>query len=138
MKIDSPLRKSKISDILNSKKRTGVNSIPESTSIADVAKKMKREGIGFLVVTSEKEVPGNIGCVSERDIVFKAVADGLDLTKTPAERIMTKDVVTAKADQSIIDALTQFREHRFRPFRFYQKIISRFGFSHRLAFLRGY
>ena len=63
---------------------------------------MKGKGIGAIVV---KEQSAIIGLISERDIVRKAAAEGLDTSKTKAEAIAYKNVSILDANDSIEQAM---------------------------------
>ncbi len=67
-----------------------------NTSVREVAKILKQNKIGALIV----EKNGNlIGIISERDIVWKVVAEGKSPVQTKAKDIMTAEVVTIDIDE---------------------------------------
>ena len=65
-----------------------VNLIQSDDTVREAANRMRDFRIGALPVTNENEV---IGMITDRDIVNRAVAEGIDITKTPVRKIMTSD-----------------------------------------------
>ena len=55
-----------------------------------------------------------VGIISERDIVTRVIAPGLDPDRTPVSEIMTKSVTTVTQDTSSRQALELMHEGRFR------------------------
>jgi signal-transduction protein with cAMP-binding, CBS, and nucleotidyltransferase domain len=80
--------------------RALVTSSPES-SVEDVARAMAESQIGSVIIT---ENGFNEGIVTERDICYKVVAEGLDPKKVAAKDIMTTDLVTVESDRTITEA----------------------------------
>ena len=74
---------------------------PEST-IAAAAEKMRARGIGCLVVSDDDGAV--VGVVSERDIVNRVVAGGIDPRTTRVAEVMTTDVASCGPKTSIEEA----------------------------------
>ena len=72
------------------------------TPLQEVAKLMKKGNVGSIVITSKEKL---VGIISEKDIVERVVAKGLDFAKLKARDIMTKDLVTINPQEDIYDAL---------------------------------
>jgi CBS domain-containing protein len=70
---------------------------PEIT-LQDAAKLMKKKNLTCLIVIKNK-VP--IGIVTERDIMFKAVANNLDSSKILIKEIMTSPIKTISPEDKI-------------------------------------
>lgn len=83
---------------------------PEA-SLREVATILARAGLGALLITEGDRL---LGIVSERDIVFRAVAKGLDLDTTPARAVMTENPVTVALDAPIVDTLHAHLGEDFR------------------------
>jgi len=84
----------------------------KTDNICDVANKMKHKNIGVVVVTNKKN---NVqGIISERDILNKVVAKGLDYKTLLVQDIMTKKVITGKPKMSDIDAAAIFTKHNIK------------------------
>jgi len=71
------------------------------TQIQEVAKLMKRERVGSILVTQEDHING---IVTETDIVTKLVAPNLSADSTPAETIMSSPLLAIEADRSLLEA----------------------------------
>ncbi len=78
-----------------------VTASPDET-IQDCAKKMAREQVGSIVIKDKGEL---VGIISEKDIVERVVAKGMDVGKTKAREIMIKDLVTITPERDLYDAL---------------------------------
>jgi len=75
--------------------------VPESLTIRKVAETMVRRNIGsVLVVSGNKEA----GMLTERDILSKVVARGLDPNALTAKEVMTTPLITIGDDATIWDA----------------------------------
>lgn len=72
-----------------------------SMSIHDVAKLMEEEGIGSVLVTEKGKAAG---IVTERDLITKCIAKGLDPKKTTIEKIMSTPVVSVDEECFVTDA----------------------------------
>ena len=80
---------------------TDVHVVGPATSVRETAIIMEKEGHGCVIV-----VNGNIaiGIVTERDIVQRVTAAGVDASKIRVEDIMTTPLVTIDPDESIAEA----------------------------------
>jgi len=67
-------------------------------TLQDAVKIMKKKNVTCLVVVKGK-VP--VGIITERDIMFKAVANNLDSSKVLVKQIMTSPVRTIKPEDKI-------------------------------------
>lgn len=72
---------------------------------------MDSNNIGVLAVT-EGDKP--IGVLTERDILRRVVAKGVDIDKIRVEEIMTKNPVTVSHESSILEATRLMSENNFR------------------------
>ncbi|GKS58605.1 hypothetical protein YTPLAS18_21320 [Nitrospira sp.] len=78
-----------------------VISVTPTTSVRAVAKKMKDERIGSVLV---KKGGKFVGIVTDTDVVRKGVAVGKDLTKLTADKIMSSPVATIEDIRNVHDA----------------------------------
>ncbi len=83
-------------------------SCPPATSIAEAAKMMRDRRISCLCISEDSEL---LGLVTLRDLVSKALADGLD-TDTPISKIMTPNPRTLPPSALGSDVLHLMAEHR--------------------------
>ncbi len=70
-------------------------------SIQDAARRMRDLDIGSLPVWEDGQL---IGIVTDRDICCRAIAGGLDASKTPVREIMTREVAFCFGDDDIANA----------------------------------
>lgn len=91
--------------------KSPVITIDSESPVTEVAKVMAKHRIGGIVVTIEGKPRA---MVTERDILEKVVATGSDASKTPVRRIMSKPLITASEDLSIIEAIMLMRRKKVR------------------------
>ena len=72
---------------------------------------MAKKQIGAVLVVEEKRL---IGIFSERDVVFRVVARGLDPATTPLLQVMTPEPKTIKPNNTFGYAMTLMHENGFR------------------------
>jgi len=82
--------------------------------VAKVAQLMKRENIGPIPVIENEETRKLVGIVTDRDLALKIVAEGRDAKSTKVETVMTRKVVTCRADDDLQIALDAMSEHQLR------------------------
>jgi len=75
-----------------------------SERVRDVAKRMTNENVGAVAVLDNGRL---VGVFSERDVMSRVVADGLDPDKTLIANVMTKDIVVAAPTDSVDSALAK-------------------------------
>lgn len=92
----------------------GVEVTEPDANVASAAKTMRDLNIGFLPVSSGDQL---VGVLTDRDIVTRVAALGLDPTLALVSEAMTRDVVTCLEDQSAEEAarLMQTRQIRRLP-----------------------
>jgi CBS domain-containing protein len=82
-----------------------------SMTVRKAAEAMARRGVGAILVVVEEKL---VGIFTERDVVFRVVARGLDSTKTTLGEVMTRDPRTASPDKTYGFAMLLMHENRFR------------------------
>lgn len=87
--------------------------LPDSP-VADAARLMKRENIGPIPVIENERTRKLVGIVTDRDLALKIVAEGRDPASTKVEAVMTRKVVTCRADDDLQKALDAMSEHQLR------------------------
>lgn len=95
-----------VRDIMNSP----VISASPSDSLRDVAKKMKEEKIGSIVIM-DKDKP--LGLVTDYDIVVNGVARDAQPSKVKAKDVM-QELQTIESEESITEAARLLRKHRLK------------------------
>jgi CBS domain-containing protein len=101
----------KCSDIMT---RDVVTCTPEHT-IVDVARLMKSEDIGPVLVVDNEANRTLVGIITDRDIVLKVIADGKDPKTMKVGDAMSKKLVTCGADDDVdvaMKAMAQFQLRR--------------------------
>lgn len=72
----------KVRDVMT----TGVQLIQADASVANAAKVMLEQDIGFLPVAQDERL---VGALTDRDIVLRVIAEGRDPATTAVEEVMT-------------------------------------------------
>lgn len=83
-------------------------------NVVMVAELMKSENIGSIPVIDNKETQKLIGIITDRDLALRVVGQGLDASSTQVESVMTRKVVTCRADDDFQRALDAMSEHQLR------------------------
>ena len=97
-----------IADIMH----TNVQVTEEKVSVIEAVKKMKKLGVGSLVVVSKNEA---IGIVTDSDVLYKAVAEEFDLKKTTVSKIMSKPLISIGPGEDIDNAAVLMTKYKYRP-----------------------
>jgi len=79
--------------------------------VRDAARLMKHRRVGSVLVMSGDDLQG---IFTERDMVYRVVADGLDPDMTPLSQVMTADPDTIDAGATVLDALKAMNERGYR------------------------
>jgi FOG: CBS domain len=88
-----------------------VTTCGPDTAIRDVADMMDDDNVGSIPVLDNGRL---VGIVTDRDIVCRVIAEGLDSRTTKAREVMSEDIITCTADDSLIDAIRKMGEHQIR------------------------
>jgi CBS domain-containing protein len=100
-----------ISTILKGK-AAEVVSVGPGDPVHAVARVLTERGIGAALV---RDPAGRVlGIISERDIVRGMANQGQGTTQLPAERLMTRDLVTVTRNTAVTEALELVTRHRVR------------------------
>ena len=75
-----------------------------SEHVREVARRMSNENVGAVAVLEGGRL---VGIFSERDVMARVVAEGLDPDKTMISNVMTKDIVVADPRDSVDSALAK-------------------------------
>jgi CBS domain-containing protein len=100
----------KCSDIMT---RDVVTSTQEAT-IVDVAQLMKNADIGPILIVDNETSNTLVGIVTDRDIVLKVIADGQDAKTTRVGDVMSKKLVTCRADDDVDIAMKSMAQFQLR------------------------
>jgi CBS domain-containing protein len=81
-------------------------------SLLEAADKMREYNVGCVVVLTEG---GRLqGILTDRDIVVKAIAAGLDPARTPVAHIMQTHVICGRPDMDLLEASGLMAFHHIR------------------------
>jgi CBS domain-containing protein len=85
----------------------------ESEVVQAAALKMRDANIGFLPVCGD--AGRVIGIITDRDIVLRVCAEGLDVQKSPIAEVMTRQVISCRPGDDVryVEGLMA-REHKSR------------------------
>lgn len=87
-----------------------VRTLPPTSTIADAAKVMDELNVGVIPVCEGDTL---LGMVTDRDIVVRAVAQGLG-GDTPLSRVMSTDVRTARESDDLETVLAEMATSQIR------------------------
>ena len=85
--------------------------ISAEKTIAGAARLMRDEDIGDLIVSDGNRV---LGMVTDRDIVIRAIAEGLDPEHDTVDAVFSGGVSTVSPDAPIEEAVRMMRENAVR------------------------
>lgn len=92
--------------------RPRVVTIAPTATVRDAAALMNDHRIGSLVVVGSTGALE--GIITERDVLTRVVAAGLDPARTPVRDVMTGDVITCDEDSSLDDLRRIMQTRRVR------------------------
>lgn len=78
-----------------------VATISAQAPVVDAAKLMMEANVGCLVVVDGERL---VGLLTDRDIVTRVIAPGLEVTKCKVSDFMTSEVVTAIPQTDVLEA----------------------------------
>lgn len=84
---------------------------PPTTTAQKAARMMADKNAGAVVILEDKRI---VGIFTERDVVFRVVARGLDPASTRVADVMTRDPHTVDPDKPFGYALLVMHERGFR------------------------
>lgn len=88
-----------------------VTGLAPSASIAEVAQTMRRLDVGSVPLIEDGRL---VGVITDRDIVLRVVADGLDPHLEQADLHMTRDPRTVRSDASVDEASALMAREQIR------------------------
>lgn len=92
-------------------KHQTVVTLPSHTSVRDAAMEMAQRRIGAVLVVQGGSM---VGIFTERDGLFRVLAQGLDPAATTLAEVMTAKVMTIAPDRPLLQALHIMHENGFR------------------------
>jgi CBS domain-containing protein len=92
-------------------KGADVISIARDASVFDAISLMADHAVGSLLVMEGEKI---VGIITERDYARKVILKGRSSETTRVEEVMSTDVITAAAEQSVKECMTLMTEKRIR------------------------
>jgi signal-transduction protein with cAMP-binding, CBS, and nucleotidyltransferase domain len=89
-----------------------VISVSENEDIVQVARKMREQRVGAVIVINNTGNP--VGIVTERDIVTRVVADGIDSNNVTAGKVMTSPLKMVEPELELMDAMRMMDKENIR------------------------
>ncbi len=83
--------------------------------VIDVAELMKNKHVGSIPIIEDQQTRKLVGIVTDRDLTIRIVAEGLDAKSAKVESIMTRNIVTCRAEddlQKVVDAMSKHKLRR--------------------------
>jgi len=96
-------------DSIESQMTTPVISIYSEATAKEAARLMKEKRIGSLLI---KGYDGYVGIVSERDLVYNVVGEGLNPSATPLSSIMSESILSIEKNASSLEAADLMLEYK--------------------------
>ena len=85
--------------------------VDANDTVNEVLKKMLQAGV-WSVVVEKQGLP--VGVITERDIIRRCVAKGLNMEKVKAEEIMSSPLLTISPDATLGEAMKEMTEKHVR------------------------
>jgi CBS domain-containing protein len=83
-------------------------------NIKKVAGIMALKNVGPIPVIENEQTRKLIGIITDRDLVLKVIAEGRNAKTTKVESVMTRKVVTCRADEDLQRAMDAMSNHQLR------------------------
>ena len=97
---------------INEMMTTDLQTVRDEATIEEAARLMRDADIGDVIVLTDD---GHVsGIVTDRDLVVRAVAEGLDPAATRVDTILDGGVISVAPDESVDTALDLMRDHKIR------------------------
>lgn len=97
----------KVADIMT----RDVETVGPSSTVQEVAEKMKAANIGSIPVVQDSRLAGTI---TDRDITIRVTAEGRDPRTTQVREVMSQPVVTVRPQQDVLEAEQLMHDHQVR------------------------
>jgi CBS domain-containing protein len=97
----------KVRDAMTAEPRTAEATL----SLVEAARLMRSENVGSLPIVEEGRL---LAVLTDRDIVVRAVAEGVDPKAVVIGEVASREVVTAEPEQDLDEALMLMARHQVR------------------------
>ena len=89
-------------------------TLSEDTLVGEAAKVMRGKDVLSILVTTSKDSNEPIGIVTERDILYRVVAENKDPFKVTLKNVMSSPLITIAEEESVRDAILLMRSKHIR------------------------
>lgn len=86
-------------------------SVPAEATLTEAARLMRDEDIGDVLVTHDGQLRG---IITDRDIVVRAIADGIDPATSAVEECYSSELLVVEADDQLGDVVAVVRDRAIR------------------------
>ena len=93
------------------RKGHNVDTVPFDTTVFAAVEHMNERHIGAVLVADRE---GPVGIFTERDVLMRVVARGLDPKTTRVSEVMTRNPISIRPDVTITEAMMVITERRCR------------------------
>lgn len=83
-------------------------------AVTRVAQLMKTEDIGPVLIVDNEDSRTLVGIVTDRDLALKVVAEGRDPNTTKVDEVMTRKLVTCRAEDDVDVAMKAMAQYQLR------------------------
>jgi len=97
----------KVNDVMHK----GATCIDPSTPVLEIAKRMRKDDVGALLVRADGHL---VGIVTDRDIACRAVAKGGNIAALTARDVMSKNVTCCSPDDDVTVAIKAMEATKIR------------------------
>jgi CBS domain-containing protein len=97
--------------VLLEHKGSKVFSVPPDVAVSAAVQEMNSHKVGAVVVVQADRL---VGMFTERDVLVRVVAAGLDPKTTPVERVMSRDLTTVASTATIDQVMALITDKRIR------------------------
>lgn len=98
-----------VADVMTAKP----TALLETDTVTEAARRMLDEDVGAILVLDDTSA-SPMGIITDRDIVVRGVAEGLDLERTTLSTLCSGDLVTVRPDDDIETAVELMRERAIK------------------------
>ena len=102
----------RIIDIAEIRDKADVLCYDEDDTVYDAIQGMAKRNVGSAVIIKKDRTV--CGIFTERDVMMKVAAKGLDMKATKLKAVMVKDVKTGRPEDTILNSLRRMSQGRFR------------------------
>jgi CBS domain-containing protein len=102
----------KIKDRIEFKNKAPVLTFTPDNMVIQAVKAMSDKNYGASVIVDSGNKP--VGIITERDLMRRLLAKGLDANTTPISKIMTSDLKLASEEDQVVEWLRVMSNERFR------------------------